>query len=109
MKRLRDLFYFKPTPPLNDGLIKAAESLGEATKDLEIALKEIEIALDKLEELSRLRREIAKQATSGPTPQPTPSKPHRTEEEDDDPTFRSVPVYTSNAIVPVISTLFFRH
>ena len=58
MKRLRNLFYSQPTPPLNDGIGKAAASLGEATKDLETALKEIEIALDKLEELQKLRREI---------------------------------------------------
>lgn len=42
-------------------LTKATESLNEATKDLETALKEIEVALDKLEELSRLRKQVAHQ------------------------------------------------
>lgn len=73
---------FTPKP---SELTKATESLGEATKDLETALKEIEIALDKLEELQKLRREVTKQVTSGPS---TPSRP------EDDRYPSSVPVYT---------------
>lgn len=104
MKRRNPFSRSQPTPPLNDGIGKAAASLGEATKDLETALKKIEIALDKLEELSRLRREVVRKTTSGPAPMPTPSRP----EEDEDRYPSSVPVYTANAIVPVLMTTFFR-
>lgn len=78
-------------------------SLNEATKDLETALKEIEVALDKLEELSRIRREVTKQVTSGPS---TPT--HHTSPEEDDRYPTSVPVYTANAIVPVLISTFFK-
>lgn len=102
MKRRNPFSRSLPTPPLNDGLGKAAASLGEATKDLETALKEIEIALDKLEELQKLRREITWKVVSGPsTPEPRP-------EEDDDHCPSSVPVYTANTIVPVLISTFFR-
>lgn len=87
-------------------LTKATESLNEATKDLETALKEIEVALDKLEELSRLRKQVARQSPKPPL-LPTPSRPRPTEE-DKDRYPSSVPVYTANAIVPVLMTTFFR-
>lgn len=79
-------------------------SLNESTKDLETALKEIEVALDKLEELQKLRREVVSQTASGPSTSLTPSRPA----EDEDSTFRSVPVYTANTIVPVLISTFFR-
>lgn len=79
-------------------------SLNEATKDLETALKEIEVALDKLEELSKIRKQLAQQSSRLPL-LPTPSRA-RTEEDDRYPT--SVPVYTANAIVPVLISTFFK-
>lgn len=83
-------------------LTKATESLNEATKDLETALKEIEVALDKLEELSRLRKQVAHQSPKPPLlPDPKPRP-------EDDRYPSSVPVYTANAIVPVLMTTFFR-
>ena len=100
MKRRNPFSRFHSTPSeLNQSLA----SLNEATKDLETALKEIEIALDKLEELQRLRREVTKQVTSGPS---TPSRTRP--EEEDEPAFRSVPVYTWSTIVPVLISTFFR-
>lgn len=72
-------------------LTKATESLNEATKDLETALKEIEVALDKLEELSRLRKQIAQQPPRPPL-LPTPTRRHNPEDDDRYPS--SVPVYT---------------
>lgn len=68
-------------------LTKATESLNEATKDLETALKEIEVALDKLEELSRLRKQVAHQSPKPPLlPDPKPRP-------EDDRYPSSVPVY----------------
>lgn len=88
MKRLRDLFYSQPTPPLNDGL-------GKATKSLNEAIKELDIALTKLEEVSRLRKEMIK--TAG---QLTTLREKDAEE--------STLTYTAS-IVPVLITTFFRH
>lgn len=94
---------FRSTPSeLNSSLA----SLNEATKDLETALKEIEVALDKLEELSKIRKQLAQQSSRPPL-LPTPSSTRPEEDEDRYPT--SVPVYTANAIVPVLMTTFFRH
>ena len=102
MKRRNPFTRFTSSKPseLNSSLA----SLNEASKDLETALKEIEIALDKLEELSRLRREITWKVVSGPSTHPR----SRHETEDEDPTFRSVPVYTWSTIVPVLTSIFFR-
>jgi hypothetical protein len=83
-------------------LTKATESLNEATKDLETALKEIEVALDKLEELQKLRKQVAYQPPKPPL-LPTPSRP-----EDPDLTLHPVPVYAPNTIVPVLISTFFR-
>lgn len=105
MKRRNPFSRSQPTPPLNDGIGKAAASLGEATKDLETVLKEIEIALDKLEELIRIRKQLAQQSPKPPL-LPTPTRTHTEEDEDRYPS--SVPVYTANAIVPVLMTTFFR-
>ena len=102
MKRSKLFSRLRPSTPSE--LNQSLASLNEATKDLETALKEIEIALDKLEELSRLRREVVRKTTSGPAPMPTPSRP----EEDEDRFPSSVPVYTANAILPVLITTFFR-
>ena len=88
MKRLRDLFYSKPTPPLNDGLGKTTESLNEA-------IKELDIALTKLEEVSRLRREMVKTANQLTTLR---------KKDAEDPTL----TYTANTIVPVLISTFFR-
>lgn len=95
MRRLRNLFYSQPTPPVNDGL-------GKATKSLNEAIKELEIAIEKLEEVGRLRKEMANQLTV----LRESSTSRRSEEEDL--TFHSTPVYTANAIVPVLITTFFK-
>ena len=87
MKRLRDLFYSQPTPPLNDGL-------GKATKSLNEAIKELDIALTKLEEVSRLRKEMVRTANQ-----------LRTLREKD--AEESTPTYTAS-IVPVLISTFFR-
>lgn len=87
MKRLRDLFYSQPTPPINDGL-------GKATKSLNEAIKELDIALTKLEEVSRLRKEMVRTANQLTTLR---------EKEAEEPT----PTYTAS-IVPVLITTFFR-
>lgn len=98
MKRLRDLFYSRHTPPVNDGL-------GKATKSLNEAIKELEIAIEKLEEVSRLRKEMVKTANQLTTLRESSPSRHT---EEDEPTFHSVPVYTANTIVPVLITTFFR-
>lgn len=101
MKRRNPFSRFRSTPSeLNHSL----SSLNEATKDLETALKEIEIALDKLEELQKLRREVAWKVTPGPSTPPPRTRP----EDDEDRYPSSVPVYTSNSIVPVLISTFFR-
>ena len=87
MKRLRNLFYSQPTPPINDGL-------GKATKSLNEAIKELEIALTKLEEVSRLRKEMVR--TAG---QLTSLRKKDAEE--------PTPTYTAS-IVPVLISTFFR-
>ena len=87
MKRLRNLFYSRPTPPVNDWL-------GKATKSLNKAIKELDIALTKLEEVSRLRKEMVRTANQLTTLR---------EKDAEEPT----PTYTAS-IVPVLISTFFR-